>query len=303
MGENLSGKSLQGLRGGSAAGGPGFVLLAAALWALITPISRILLAADVHPVEMAVWRGSVAWLLFVAHVAIGPRRPGAGARWRVDTRDLPGLAAFGVIGIAALYVALPLAVREGGAALASVLLYTAPAWVAVMSWLVLGERPGRMRLTAVALTLGGIVAIAASGGGTIRAGAAAIAWGLAAGLSYASLFIFGKRFFAKYEPATVFLYALPVAVLSLLPFAQLSRPGGTTLLLLLATGILSTYGAYLAYSAGLVRLEATRVATIATAEPVIASSIAFALFGETFGVVGYAGAAAVIAGVIVASRE
>jgi drug/metabolite transporter, DME family len=303
MGENLSGKSLQGPRRGPASGGPGLVLLAAALWALITPTSRILLGAGVTPVEMAVWRGAVAWLLFVGHVAVSSRQPGEASRWRVAPRDLPGLAAFGVIGIAALYVALPLAVREGGAALASVLLYSAPAWVALMSWSLLGERPGRRRLAAVALTIGGIAAIAASSGGTISVSAAAIGWGLLAGLSYASLFIFGKRFFSRYAPAKVFVYALPVAIACLLPFADFSRPGGATLVLLLATGILSTYGAYLAYSAGLVRLEATRVATIATAEPVIASALAFALFGETFGTAGYVGAAAVIAGVIVASKR
>jgi drug/metabolite transporter, DME family len=311
----------------SASAGAGLVLLAAALWAIVAPLSRLMLGEGIEPLEMALWRAVFAWALFVAHVAFLARRargrPSGDERlgetpatagplpstdasrrpWVIARADLPGVAAFGVVGVAALYATLPLAVREGGAALAAVLLYTAPAWVAVLSWSLLGERLGRRKVAALALTLAGIVGVAFAGGGEIRPSGAAIGWGLAAGISYASLYLFGKRFFARYAPATVFLYALPVAFLCLLPFTTFSAKSSLAWVALLATGSFSTYGAYVAYSAGLMRLEATRAATIATAEPVMAATLAFVLFGERFAPFGYVAAALVLGGVLVSATD
>jgi drug/metabolite transporter, DME family len=311
MGENPSGKNLHGPIAEaprsspptsipSVATGAAFVLIAAALWAIIGPLSRFMLGAGLHPLEMAVWRAAIAWVLFGAHLAVSRSGPD---RWRVDRRDLPGIAALGILGVAALYATLPLAVREGGAALAAVLLYTAPAWVAILSFLILRERLGPRKLTALVLTIGGIAGIAFSGGSEVRTSAAALGWGLASGISYASLFLFGKRYFARYQPATVFFYALPVALLCLLPLAPISPKTQGAWIALLATGVLSTYGAYLAYSKGLMLLEATRAATISTAEPVIAAVLAFIIFGERFSALGYASAMLVIAGVLVAATE
>ena len=65
----------------------------------------------------------------------------------------------------------------------------------------------------------------------------------------------------------------------------------------------STYGAYLAYSAGLARLEATRAATVATIEPVIAAALAFTFWGERFAPLGYVAACLVLAGVIMMALE
>jgi drug/metabolite transporter, DME family len=286
------------------AGGYLYVLLAAALWAALAPGSRLLLEEGVGAFEIAFWRSLIAWLLFAAHVSIAarvrrPRPPGApSADPRVHPSDIPGLLAFGVFGIAVLYVSLPLAVGEGGAALASVLLYTAPAWVAALGWPILGERLDRRQAIALALTLGGIAAFGLSGGEAGRPSGAAIGFGLLSGLAYASLYLFGKRYFARYSSSVVFLWALPPAMVLVLPATDFAAKSAIAWATLVTLGGLSTYGAYLAYSAGLRRLEATRASVTATLEPVLAGILAFAIWGERFALAGYAGGALILAGVV-----
>lgn len=61
--------------------------------------------------------------------------------------------------------------------------------------------------------------------------------------------------------------------------------------------VCSTYLAYLAYSAGLRRLEATRAAVVATMEPVVAAVVSYLVWGERLGPLGVLGAALILLGV------
>jgi drug/metabolite transporter, DME family len=282
------------------------VLTAAGLWALITPISRYLLEMGTGPFEIAFWRAALAWVLFLVHLALAGRRKGEGRAkgWGVGiaARDAPGLLAFAIVGIAGLYATLPIAVAAGGAALASILLYTAPAWVAMLDVPLLGEAFTRRKLIALCLTLAGVVAFGSASGGAGRISAAALGWGLAAGACYASLYIFGKIYFARYSAPVVFFWTLPVAALLLLPVAGPSGKGPGEWIALATIAGFSTYGAYLAYAAGLARLEASRAAIIATVEPVMAGLLAFLFWRERFSAVGYLGAALILAAVLIAAR-
>jgi DME family drug/metabolite transporter len=67
--------------------------------------------------------------------------------------------------------------------------------------------------------------------------------------------------------------------------------------------VVPTYGAYLLYSFGLTRVEATRAATVATLEPVAAAALAYVVWGEALRGLGYLGAALVLAGVLVVATE
>lgn len=285
--------------------GYAYIVLAAALWALLGPVARLALREGLTPFEIALWRCIIGWILFAAHAAIIRQHvPTDASQARTVRRaDFGGIIAFGIIGVAGLYVTFPLAVQSGGAALAVVLLYTAPAWVAVFAWLLLDERLSLRKLVALALTLLGIGGIALSGGGTIRPSPAAFGWGLLSGISYASMYIFGKRYFARYAPVTVFVYSLPVAALVLLPLTTFHAPSATAWGALFVIGVCSTYGAYLAYSAGLKRLEVTQAAIVATAEPVLGALLAFVFWGERFAALGYAAAALVLLSILLIASD
>jgi DME family drug/metabolite transporter len=145
----------------------------------------------------------------------------------------------------------------------------------------------------------GVAGIAlTSGGGSVRLTATALFWGLVSGWAYATYYLFGKRYFDRYPAATLFLYALPVGALSLLPFVRFAPKSPLDWGVLVALAIGPTYISYLLYGAGLRRVEATRAATVATVEPVVAAVAAYAMWDERLGVVGYMFAALVVVAVI-----
>jgi drug/metabolite transporter, DME family len=268
------------------------VLSAACLWGLLGPVSRVAMAEGITPLELAFWRAALASVLFGAHAA-------ALRQVRVSGRDLPVVAGFGLVGVALFFGAYFRAVETGGAALAAVLLYTAPVWVAVLSVLFLAERVTGRKAAAVALAVGGVAGIAAVGGaGPVRISAEALGWGLLAGVTYALYYLFGKRYFTRYAPATVFLYAMPVGALAMLPLVDFRPKSAVAWGVIVFLAVLPTYAAYLLYGLGLRRLEATRAATIATIEPVVAAVGAYLMWGERLGAAGYLFAAVVLAGVV-----
>ena len=275
------------------------IALAAALWGSLGVVSRFVLEAGIAPLELSFWRATLAGALFAGHSLVR-------GRVRVARADAPALCGFAVVGVAVFYLSYLHAVRAGGAALAAILLYTAPAWVVVASALWLHERATRRKLAAIALTLVGVafVALGASGEETsLRIGPAALGWGLLSGLAYASYYLFGKRYFARYDAATLFMYVLPLGALVLLPGVSFSPKTAATWGWIAFVGVVPTYLALQLYEAGLTRVEATRAVTVATLEPVIAAALAYAVWGEAMRPLGYAGAVLVLAGVLVMSAD
>lgn len=270
-----------------------FILIAAALWGVIGPISRLAFQEGVAPLEVAFWRATLTWLFFAVHALLT-------RRVRMAPRDLPMAAVFGLTGVTCFYGSYQLAVRGGGAALAAVLLYTAPAWVAIMSRIVFKERMTAVKLIALALTLLGVAGVSAGGdaGAAVAAGPAALGAGLAAGFCYALYYIFGKHFSGRYTSPNLFLYLLPIGALGLLPWVEFSHKTPTAWLALFLLALLSTYGAYYCYYIGILHLEATRAAITATMEPVIAAIVAFFWWGEFFTPLGYLGSALILASVL-----
>jgi DME family drug/metabolite transporter len=274
-----------------------FIALAAALWGTLGIVSRLILDAGVEPLELSFWRGMIGGALFAAH-ALTTRR------LRIARADWPVIGGFAVVGVSVFYLSYLFAVRTGGAALAAILLYTAPAWVAIASAVWLHETLTGRKLAALGLTLVGVALVAvgaSSGGAGIRVGPAALGWGLLSGLAYASYYLFGKRYFGRYGAPTLFMYVLPLGALLLLPGVHFATRSAATWGWILYAGVVPTYVALQCYEAGLARVEATRAVTVATLEPVVAAALAYAVFSEVWGLPGYFGAALVLAGVLLMS--
>lgn len=267
------------------------VLCAALLWALIGPVSKGIFAQGVSPLEAAFWRSLIGWGLFAADALVR-------GSVRARTRDLPALALFGLVGVSLFYGSYLLSIDLVGAALAAVLLYTAPAWVAVLSRLVLAEPLDAGKLGAVAATVAGVACVSFTGGGSVRLSVPGILLGLTAGFTYALYYIFGKKYLHRYPTSTIFLYALPVGALGLLPFVTFAPKNAAAWGLLLLLSATTTYGAYSIYYAGLKRLEATRAAVVATLEPALSAVLAWWWWDEHFGLAGYLGSALILSAVL-----
>lgn len=277
-----------------------YIITAAVLWGMIGPLAKLAFQEGVAPLEVAFWRAFFAWICF-----------GGQAVWlrkvRVHRADLPLLALFGFAGVFLFYGSYQIAVQQGGAALASVLLYTAPAWVALMASFFFKERMTLPKWVALGLTLAGVTLVALGSGTAASAGdrvsLVGIGCGLLAGFCYALYYIFGKVFADRYAAETVFLWILPIGGVFLTPWVTFGPKSPAAWAALLVLAFFSTYGAYHFYYAGLKHLEAGRAAITATLEPVVAGVVAYFWWGEYFTLRGYAGAAMILAAVALMIRD
>lgn len=273
---------------------PVLLLCAAVLWGTLGIFGKQAQTEGASPLEVGFWRAVLGSLLFGTHAALARARLPRG-------RDLLVTAAFGLVGVSVFYGSYQVAVREGGASLAAVLLYTAPAFVAVLGWLVLRERLGPRELVGVAVSIAGIVLISTGGGAGVRVGAVSVLAGITAGLTYALYYLYGRRYFAAYSPAALFAVMMPVGALGLAPLAHPQGHSAWGWLNLAAVGLLCTYAAYSLNSAGLRHVPATRASVISSVEPVVAALLAAFLFGERLSATALVGAAAVVGAALLLS--
>jgi drug/metabolite transporter (DMT)-like permease len=270
-----------------------WIIAAALLWCAVGPLSRVALEAGLGPLEVALGRALVAWCGFAVHVTW---RGGALPR----RRDLPELVVFAVFGVALLFAMNQLAVRAGGAALATVLLYTAPIWVAALAPIARGER---RPVTAALVAAGGIALVSFGGGGAVRVTPAALGWGLGSGAAYALYSVLGKRLLRQSSPQGLFLCALPVACVALVAFGAAPH-GMPTARQAIVVGIIGalSFAASLCFARGLATTWAAQAALLATIEPIGAAVIAAAAFGERLGTWGTIGAATVVGAALASAR-
>jgi len=276
-----------------------YILMAALLWGFLGPFGKMAFQEGVSPLEVAFWRAVLAWIFFALQALFQGRAA-------VNPRDLPGLALFGFLCVTLFFGSYQVAVERGGAAMASVLLYTAPAWVFLLSRLFLKEKVNLKKMAALVLTLMGVFLISnnqQTGAMGAGAGFSAVMFGLLSGFCYSLYYIFGKYFSEKYSASVLFLYILPFGAICLLPWFAFAEKSLTAWTALGAIALFSTFGAYHFYYAGLKRVEAGRASIIATAEPVVAALTAWCWWGESFTMYGYLGSVLILAAVVLMIRS
>lgn len=255
------------------------VLLAAGLWGTLGTIYKWGTGDfGMTPLTVVFWRAGTAAI--VLGLGLGGVVPALGRGWallRIGASDVPLLAAFGLLGVTAFYLLYIYAVLLTGVAVAVVLLYTAPVFVAVMAWRFLGESFGPRKIAALALTVVGCALVArAYDPSLLQVNALGILCGLGSGFTYALYSILGKfSLYRGHHIATMSFYVYAIGALGLLaavPFAGLPEvPSPGAWALLFSLGIIQTIGALWAYTAGLRHLDASVASILATFEPVVAT--------------------------------
>lgn len=238
---------------------------------------------------MAFWRAALGAVLFGAQALLMQKV-------RLERADAWAVLGFGLVGISLFYGAYRAAIGSGGAALAAVLLYTAPAIVALFSWLFLREPMDAHKVGAVGLTLLGVALVSLQGAGQGHAGRGVLGPALGPDLCHL-LPVWQALPEQVRHPHGVFVRAAGggFGAAAVCAFCAQKRRG-------LDGHRLSDGGLHLLavtlYFAGLRRLEATRASVVATIEPVVAALAAWLWWGERFSLLGYLGAGLVLAGVV-----
>lgn len=194
--------------------------------------------------------------------------------------------------------------RTGVAATALLTICSAPVLVALLARVVLGEHLGpRGAVALLTGVAGGALLVLGSGGGEPTFGAGA-ALAVLAGLSYSIYVVLTKRLSGRMEPSALAAITFAIGAAALLP-VLLAQPAATAALwrrawpFLLYLGAVPTAAAYALYTAGLRRSAATGAAVVGLLEPLGATVLGVALFGEHLGVAGWFGAALLLAAVAI----
>ena len=179
------------------------VILAAVSWSMSGFfIQNVVAGSDISAWGLAFWREVATGLLLLIGIAIF--QP---TLLKVKRRDLPWLAAMGALGIGLLHVAWNISVVENGMAVATVLQYNAPFFVAIAAWLIWREPLTWRKAAAVLFAFLGTVLVSQF---NWQLGSQITLNGMLAGLGTAVAFtnisLFGKKLSGDYSVWTILFY-------------------------------------------------------------------------------------------------
>ncbi|MEH7108603.1 DMT family transporter [Bacillus sp. JJ1764] len=276
------------------------ILISASLWGGIAIFVRKLNSIGFSSMEIVTIRVVIAALI-LGIFGLVKYRP----QMRIHIKDIKLFIGTGILSIVLFNWCFFFSVNEMNLSLAVILLYTAPAFVAVFSLVFLGEKMDLLKIISVMGTILGcflIAGVSQRDAGSIHT--TGILIGLGAGFGYALYSIFGKFALVKYHSFTVTFYTFLVAALSLIPVTGLWRKaellGNVEVLGYgLGLGLFPTVIAFLLYTKGLEKIESSKAAIIATMEPVVATLLSVFLYKESFGVIQAIGSCIILGSVVI----
>lgn len=257
-----------------------FVTGAALCWGLSGGIGAILMNAGWGPFLVAFYRGAIGLVFVLAWLALRPRGSGLGSHRLWFWSAIAGL---GVAGNFSFYF---ISIEAGSVAVAATLMYCAPVFVYLVSFILRLERASPFKWMAIALVMGGIVLLTGlydiGETGVTRLGVTA---GLLAGLSYA-LFIFGFKFAAPHgSPQAILVIAFAVLVGILVWPAKIDQVvavlGSSFWPLFALLGVLGAGLSFIIYIIGLNQTAPAVASIVAMVEPVTASLFGIVVLGES----------------------
>lgn len=275
------------------------IAVSATLWGLIAIFVRKLAAVGYTPMEIVTLRVVIATIL-LGIIGIAKYR----SEMKIKAGDIPLFIGTGICSIVLFNWCYFTSISKMNVSIAVVLLYTAPAFVTVLSFLLLKEKMNGKKIISVAGTLIGCLLIA---GFSIKdaatLSAAGIITGLGAGFGYALYSIFGKFALRKYQTFTVTFYTFLTASIGLIPFTEIWTKvsvslKGETFFYGLGLGVFPTVIAYICYTMGLEKMDSSKASIIATIEPFVATVLSVFLYNESFGLIQFVGSVLILGSVL-----
>jgi len=258
-----------------------FIMCAALLWASGGTASKYLFNTGMSPYILVQYRVSFSVLVIFGYLFFFERNS-----LKIKRKDLWNLAILGAFGMGGVQVTYLFAISKIKVAMAILLQYLAPFFVAIYSCLFFKERMDRWKALSIFLAFIGcffvVEAYSVSFFSLDRKG-------VIAGLLSAGFFSFysllGERLMRKYNPWTVLLYAFAFAAIlfnSILPPKNLllwktEFRTFITVAYIISFGTAIPFGFYFM---GIEHLRATRATIVATLEPISAGIISFIMLGE-----------------------
>ncbi|HNX25021.1 MAG TPA: EamA family transporter [Spirochaetota bacterium] len=275
-----------------------------ALWGLIGIFIKALSSAGFTSMEITTIRAIAASVILFSYMALCGR-----PMLKIKFTDIKYFLATGILSMVFFNWCYFTAMRETSLSIAVVLLYTAPAFVIVISRFVFKEIITGNKILALILTASGsFLAAGLLPGMNIQFPLYGIIAGLGSGLGYALYSIFAKLAGRRYSPITITAYTFLTAAVFLLIF---NNPAEKMELLLrrdillycAGLGLIPTSFAYILYTTGLKNVEAGKAAIVANIEPAVAILMGTMVFGEILTLPQIAGTVLILGSVIIVQLD
>lgn len=279
------------------------ILTAGILWGILGIFVRELNADDLASMDIVLIRAVTTTIILLPILFI--RKKG---EWKIRLRDIWCFIGTGIGSIVFFNFCYFKAVVMTSLSVAAVLLYTAPAFVIIISAFVFRERVTVKKVIALILTFLGLMLVTGILGSGSRLSAGGILFGLGAGLGYALYSIFSRFAIQRgYPPLTITFYTFLIAAISSAVMTNPVRIIGSftarpfLLIPALLLGALCTVCPFALYTTGLQYTENGVASIIASIEPVASTVVGALIYGEFLSAWNAAGVVMVLSGVIISS--
>lgn len=258
-----------------------FIITAAVLWGIIGIFVNRLYQYGYVPIQIVSIRAICAAIMLIIYLLITNRNA-----LIIKLADIKYFIGTGICSFTFFNWCLFVAIKNSSLSVATILLYTAPAFVIVLSTILFKEKLTSTKIIALLLTFSGCMLVTGYfQSPEHRIPVIGLIAGLGSGLGYALYSIFSKYALKKYDAMTIPAYTFIVAALGLAPITDFKEIANTlsdlnVLFYALGLGLFSTVLPFIFYTKGLSRVESSKASLIATMEPVIASIIGFTIFKE-----------------------
>ncbi|MCQ1536313.1 EamA family transporter [Methanosarcina sp. KYL-1] len=284
-----------------------FLITAGAiLWGTIGVFVRGLYGFGFGPLQVVSLRVFAAAVIMLLYLFFTRRE-----LLKIRLRDSFYFVGTGIFSLAFFNLCYFTTMKETSIAVAVILLYTSPAFVAVLSRVFFKEHLGTKKLLSLGLTFAGCAFVTGYlpfFGGSLSISRLGLLAGIGSGFGYALYSIFGKAALEKYHSMTIATYTFVFASLALLPVSGFGNmtaafSTGSFWLYLAGLGLFPTVLAYLFYTRGLEEVESSRASIVATVEPVVGTLVGFFLFGEVLSGWQFAGILLVLLAVLMIQEK
>lgn len=280
------------------------VLCAGILWGSIGFFVRKLNGLGVDTELTAFMRIFCAWIILIP-LLLGMSLKSGRNYFKISKKGLLQCFIMGLVTQAFFNLSYSGCINSVGVAMGSVLLYTAPIFVSILSRLLFKEEiNARKGISLVINLLGCFIMVTGGDLSVLKVSGIGILLGIGAGFFYAMVTILGKFTSDEVDPFTMVFYNFLFGWISLAlisnPIPKIAAVSDLHFwLLAFGYGLIPTVGSYLFYMNGISHdVELSRVPIIASVEPIIATIIGLLVFGENITLVNALGLVIVLFSIV-----
>lgn len=260
------------------------IVLSAMCWGITGGLADIMLSKGWDPLTISFYRGAIGLACFMAWTLLSKTKKQDVSLQLIWWSSVAG------IGVAGNFTFYFLSIESTSVPIAATLMYTAPLFVMLASFLLRLEKSTWFKWGCIVSVLAGIVLLTkAYDAGSSAVNFIGVATGLGAGLSYA-LFIFGFKNASKSgRPQLVLTFAF-IAFSAVLAFFIDGKEAASVFsssdaVWFLAIGIVGAGLSFALYTIGIQRTAPSTASIIAMVEPVTASLFGVVLLGDELAIV------------------